>query len=317
MLRLCLWVTLARALALITKADLRPASNMANPPVTFQLPTDEPAVLFSGYPPFPVTDVNDLWLHVCGFSTREEIVGQTMRIIQGPETERDRVDGLMTHVRRRQPFSTVLTNYTKTRQPFRNELRVEPVDSSDGLRGPNLLARSRISLLTKKRLRVPKLVTTRVSRLAAQSQCTISAGAGKSRQIPITQKSAPMKSTVPMPSTLASPFFQPKEIEQKEIDSMVRLAAVERYGSYWRNLVLGCLVGSQIDRAFFYRRFKGKRKRMAQRGRQQCRVRQLIARDRPRAGGRFTRRAEQTDEVGQNVEEPGQKMEPEQEAEAE
>jgi hypothetical protein len=41
-----------------------------------------------------------------------------------------------------------------------------------------------------------------------------------------------MKSIVPMPSTLASPFFQPKEIEQKEIDSMVRLAAVERYGSY-------------------------------------------------------------------------------------
>jgi hypothetical protein len=97
---------------------------MANPPVTFQLPTDEPAVLFSGYPPFPVTDVNDLWLHVCGFSTREEIVGQTMRIIQGPETERDRVDGLMTHVRRRQPFSTVLTNYTKSRQRCGNEFRV-------------------------------------------------------------------------------------------------------------------------------------------------------------------------------------------------
>jgi hypothetical protein len=113
----------------------------------FSLPADEPAVLFSGYPPFPVTDVNDLWLQVCGFS-REEVVGQTMRIIQGPETERDLVDGLMAHVRRRQPFSTVLTNYTKTRQPFRNELRVEPVDARDGLRGTHFLARSRISLLT-------------------------------------------------------------------------------------------------------------------------------------------------------------------------
>ena len=204
---------------------------MAYPPVTFQLPTDEPAVLFSGYPPFPVTDVNDMWLQVCGFS-REEVVGQTMRIIQGPETKRDLVDGLMTHVRRRQPFSTVLTNYTKTRQPFRNELWVEPVGAWGGLRGPHFLARSRISLLTKKRLHVPKLVTTGVSRSAAQMQCNISAGPGQSRQIPITQKSAPMKSIVPMPSTLASPFFQPKEIEQKEIDSMVRLAAVERYGSY-------------------------------------------------------------------------------------
>jgi hypothetical protein len=32
----------------------------------FQLPADEPAVLYAGYAPFPVTDVNDLWLHACG-----------------------------------------------------------------------------------------------------------------------------------------------------------------------------------------------------------------------------------------------------------
>ena len=32
----------------------------------FQLPADEPAVLYSGYAPFPVTDVNDLWLQACG-----------------------------------------------------------------------------------------------------------------------------------------------------------------------------------------------------------------------------------------------------------
>ena len=32
----------------------------------FQLPADEPAVLYAGYAPFPVTDVNDLWLQSCG-----------------------------------------------------------------------------------------------------------------------------------------------------------------------------------------------------------------------------------------------------------
>jgi hypothetical protein len=44
-------------------------------------------------------------------------------------------------------------------------------------------------------------------------------------------------------------------------------------------VVLGCLVGSQIHHASFHRRFKGKRKRMARRGRQQCLVRQLTGRN--------------------------------------
>ena len=152
---------------------------MADPPVTFQLPADEPALLFSGYSPFPVTDVNDLWLQASGFS-RKEVIGQTMRIIQGPETERDIVDELMTHIRRCQPFSTVLTNYTKLRQPFRNELHVEPVDAWNGLRGPYFLARFHISLLTKQ---LPKLVTTGVSFLVAQPQSTIRAAADKCRPI--------------------------------------------------------------------------------------------------------------------------------------
>jgi hypothetical protein len=202
---------------------------MADPPVTFQLPADEPALLFSGYSPFPVTDVNDLWLQASGFS-RKEVIGQTMRIIQGPETDRDLVDGLMTHVRRRQPFSTVLTNYTKMRQPFRNELRVEPVDAW-GLRGPYFLAWFHISLLHVTMKQLPKLVTTGVSYSAARPQSTISADAGNSRPILAPQKSKTMKLNVPMPSTSASSFFQPKIVEQKELNSLLRLAAVERYGS--------------------------------------------------------------------------------------
>ena len=216
---------------------------VAGPGRRFSLPTCVPALLFSGYPPFSVTDVNDLWLQLCGFS-RHEVIGQTMRIIQGPETERDLVDGLMTHVRRRQPFNTVLTNYTKTRQAFRNELRVEPVDAWNGLRGPFVLACSRMSLLTQ-------IVT--ISCSAAQPQSTISVAAGNSMPILVPQKSTPLKLNVQMPSTLASPFFQPKMIEQKELNNVVRLAAVERYGSYWHSVVLGWLADAQIDPSFFCR----------------------------------------------------------------
>ena len=47
----------------------------------------------------------------------------------------------------------------------------------------------------------------------------------------VPQKSIPMKLNVQIPSPLAVHFFQPKMIEQKELNSLLRLAAVERYDS--------------------------------------------------------------------------------------
>jgi hypothetical protein len=40
-----------------------------------------------------------------------------------------------------------------------------------------------------------------------------------------------MKLNVQIPSPLAGHFFQPKMIEQKELNSLLRLAAVRRYDS--------------------------------------------------------------------------------------
>jgi hypothetical protein len=196
----------------------------------FQLPTDEPAVLYSGYAPFAVTDVNDLWLRACGFS-RDEVIGQTMRIIQGPGTEWDLIDSLMSNVRRRQPFSTALTNYTKTRQPFRHELRVVPLGDGDGLRGPHFLARCRIVSLDEP---FGRPVTAGAFTLAAQSQSFSSAARAKSEQVPTARQKAvySRKPIVPMPSTAASPFFRPVSDEQSMINNMVRLAALKRCGSH-------------------------------------------------------------------------------------
>jgi hypothetical protein len=196
----------------------------------FQLPTDEPAVLYSGYAPFAVTDVNDLWLRACGFS-RDEVIGQTMRIIQGPGTEWDLIDSLMSNVRRRQPFSTALTNYTKTRQPFRHELRVVPLGDGDGLRGPHFLARCRIVSLGEP---FGRPVTAGAFTLAAQSQSFSSAARAKSEQVPTARQKAvySRKPIVPMPSTAASPFFRPFSDEQSMINNMVRLAALKRCGSH-------------------------------------------------------------------------------------
>lgn len=51
-------------------------------------------ILLAGTPPFPVVEVNESWLKVCGMK-RQDVVGKTMKIIQGPLTEMDRVQRLM------------------------------------------------------------------------------------------------------------------------------------------------------------------------------------------------------------------------------
>ena len=88
-----------------------------------------PAVLFSGSHPYPVMDVNAAWLVACGF-VRGDVIGKTMNIIQGPLTERDRVDKLMQAIKDRQPYRVSLTNYTKQKAPFTNNLTVAPMDAS-------------------------------------------------------------------------------------------------------------------------------------------------------------------------------------------
>eukprot|EP01051_Picozoa_sp_SAG22_P001316 SAG22_NODE_50_length_24611_cov_74.139687_9_plen_667_part_00 len=151
----------------------------------YVLPTDRPAVLFENKPPFPVVDVNDLWLGVCGFE-RSEVVGKTMRIIQGPLTERGEVGRLLDTIflaslpeggsaiedmkneqwsppsaslwtkaqeseegGARQPVAATLINYTKTREPMRNEIEVTPVGGADdGEAKPHLLAVSTFTHLS-------------------------------------------------------------------------------------------------------------------------------------------------------------------------
>ena len=125
------------------------------------LPQDRPAVLYSSTPPYAVVDVNELWLTTCGFQ-REEVIGKTMRIIQGPLTDGKEVDRMMdtiflasnpsaltvagesgddpaskyappsakmrdeTTESGKQPATATLINYTKDRTAFVNEVAVLP-----------------------------------------------------------------------------------------------------------------------------------------------------------------------------------------------
>jgi 3,4-dihydroxy 2-butanone 4-phosphate synthase/GTP cyclohydrolase II len=130
-------------------------------PTTVELPQDRPAVLYDNKPPFPVVAVNDLWLKTCGFQ-REEVLGKTMQLIQGPLTEGKEVGRLMDTIYLatmppgdpdRSPkwappsaamwtrggteedsppksVSASLINYSKDRQAMRNDFEVVPVGAA-------------------------------------------------------------------------------------------------------------------------------------------------------------------------------------------
>ena len=111
--------------------------------------------------PFPVVDVNDLWLQQCAFQ-REEVIGKTMRLIQGPLTEGEEVGRLMDTIYLAtmppadpdrspkwappsaatwtrggaevegppQSVSASLISYSKDRQAMRNDFEVVPVGAA-------------------------------------------------------------------------------------------------------------------------------------------------------------------------------------------
>ena len=71
------------------------------------------------------------WLDFCGFETKE-IVGKTLKCIQGPETDADTIVTLMDAVARVNSITVRLTNYTRHGIPFAHDVEVQPLTNSRG-----------------------------------------------------------------------------------------------------------------------------------------------------------------------------------------
>lgn len=78
-----------------------------------------------------VVYVNDAFERRTGYS-REEVIGQTPRILQGPKTQRDELNRIREALEKWQPVRAELINYTKSGEEFWLELDIVPLANEEG-----------------------------------------------------------------------------------------------------------------------------------------------------------------------------------------
>jgi len=79
----------------------------------------------------PIIFANEAFERRSGY-TREEVIGESMRILHGPDTDPEQVTRILGAVARNEPVSAELLNYTKDGQSFWVEMEMVPFASEGG-----------------------------------------------------------------------------------------------------------------------------------------------------------------------------------------
>ena len=91
----------------------------------------EAQVFTEAAPPFKICHANNAWSLLCGYSV-PEVLGKTCKILQGPETDPDRLRDLHAGIAANCKTTVQLVNYTKNGERFLNELTIEPLRNQAG-----------------------------------------------------------------------------------------------------------------------------------------------------------------------------------------
>jgi len=89
-------------------------------------------VITAAAAPFQIVFASAAWMSLCEYSNQEEVLGQTLDLLDGPLTQRDRAEDLMGSIRDGRPCSLNITHHTRTGKPFSHDVRLEPLRDSQG-----------------------------------------------------------------------------------------------------------------------------------------------------------------------------------------
>lgn len=90
------------------------------------LPSNQARVITEASAPFRISHVNSAWEKMCGYSNNE-CRGESLSIIQGPETDMSAITALMNQLLHGEACGLEIVNYKKDGTPFRNRLNVAPL----------------------------------------------------------------------------------------------------------------------------------------------------------------------------------------------
>jgi len=107
----------------------------------------DPAVVCRAVPPYHVIYANSSWQELCGF-TSHEMLGRSLRCLQGPATNQQAVNAMMNAVEKEEAITIPsLVNYDKQRRPFVHTVSITPLTSADGSVEHFRATSSQVSLL--------------------------------------------------------------------------------------------------------------------------------------------------------------------------
>ena len=87
----------------------------------------EALVVTTAARPHVIANVNRAWLELCRFDNKHEVLGQTLKCIQGDLTDAPTVEKMLAHVSAGRAADATLVNYKKSGEAFLNYLRLFPL----------------------------------------------------------------------------------------------------------------------------------------------------------------------------------------------